>query len=96
MTADRGTATIDRIASTLSGELGMPSERARALVAALFAIIREDLDTASRFVIPGVLVIDRLQDGSKRRHRVRFVLHLRRKQAAAIKRLRDARRAGRD
>jgi len=93
---ERGGPTIDRLAAALSGELGLPYDRAHQLVRVLFRVLRADLDTAARVVIPGVLVIDRQPEGSKRRHRVRFVLHLRRAHAAAIRRWRDARRTSTD
>jgi hypothetical protein len=73
--ADRGHITVQRVAIRLAGEIGIPFEHALALVGSVFAIVREDIATAKRFVIPGVLVVERRPEGSKRPHSVRFVLH---------------------
>lgn len=73
--ADRGHITVQRVAIRLAGEMGIPYEHALSIVRAIFAAIREDVATASRFVIPGVLVVERRPEGSKRPHSVRFTLH---------------------
>lgn len=86
-----GTATIRRLAIALAGEYGMPPDRALAFVRCVFRAIRDDLESADRVVIPGVLVIERLPQGATRRHRVRFVLHKRASSAAAIRRWRAGR-----
>lgn len=74
----RGHLTRQRLATALAGMMGVPYAHAYELVGAVLAALREDIDTASRVVIPGVLVIERNPDGARRSHRVRFVLNRRR------------------
>jgi len=94
VSSDRtGAATIERLARELACERGVPLERAREVVRDVLRLLREDARTAARVVIPGLLVLQRQPDGSRRRHRVRFVLHERDRKAVMIRRLRDARRA---
>ena len=66
---------MQRVAIRLAGEMGIPFEHALKIVRMIFSIVRDDIATAARFVIPGVLVVERRPDGSKRPHSVRFVLH---------------------
>lgn len=73
--APRGHVTMQRVAVRLAGEMGIPFEHALCIVRAIFAAIREDVATAARFVLPGVLVVERRPEGSKRPHSVRFTLH---------------------
>lgn len=92
--AARGHVTMERVAARLALDCSIPAERALALVQAAFRAIREDIATAPRFVLPGVLVIDRLPDGARRSHSVRFVLGRRRREAAKIAAQRARARAG--
>lgn len=71
----RGHVTMQRVAVRLAGEMGIPYEHALRIVRVVFSAIREDVATASRFVIPGVFIVERNPEGSVRPHRARFVLH---------------------
>jgi hypothetical protein len=75
MATPRGYVTMQRLAVRLAGEMGIPFEHSLSIVRMLFGAMREDIATAERFVIPGVLVVERRPEGSKRPHSVRFVLH---------------------
>lgn len=85
----RGLDTMKRLAHALAMREGVPEARALQIVRSLFAAIREDLQTADRFVIPGVLIVERTAQGASRPHSVRFVLHTRQKAAERIARLRS-------
>lgn len=90
-----GHATLLRLAVRLAGERGIPQDFALELVRAFVRVLRDDLESSARVVIPGVLIVDRMPEGSRRRHRARFVLNVRRRHAEAIKRYR-ARRSSAD
>jgi len=91
---ERGWPTIDRLTEALARTTGMPIDRARVMVLAVFDAIRADLVDAQRFVIPGVLVVDRRPEGSKKGHRVQFVYLRRIRQAEKRAAQRAKRRAG--
>lgn len=80
-----------RIAWSIAGERGIPQERALDMVRTVFAAVREDLETADRFVLSGVLIVDRAPPGARSPHSVRFVFHKRQKDAERIRRLRAKR-----
>jgi len=83
-----GSVTINRLAQALAMAHGIPFERARETVRLVFAAIRDDLEAAQRFVLPGVLIIEKAPDGARKSHRVRFVLRERRRAAERIARYR--------
>lgn len=88
MVGRSGYVTIDRLAQALAMAHGIPLDRARETVRLVFAAIREDLEVAQRFVLPGVLIVERAPDGARKSHRVRFVLRKRQRAAEAIARYR--------
>lgn len=88
----RGFVTMQRIAQQMALEVGMPFERAYELVRVMFRVIREDMLTAQRFVLPGALILERRPEGDRRSHRVKLVL---KRHAKACERVRQARRARR-
>lgn len=83
-----GYVTIDRLAQGLAMAHGISVERAREMVMLVFAAVRADLDTAQRFVLPGVMILERAAAGAKKTHRVRFVWSKRRHDAERIARYR--------
>lgn len=91
-----GHATLVRLAIRIAGEIGVPQEWALELVRAFVRALRDDIDESHRVVLPGVLIVERNPDGHKRKHRARFVLDMRQRHAAAIKRYRAARRPSSD
>lgn len=91
MVKERAHATLARLAHAVAMDEGVPEARALQLVRAVVAAMREDVATSQRFVLPGLLVIERAPPTARKRHRVRFVLHERAKAAERIARYRAAR-----
>lgn len=93
--AYRGHATMERIAKALAVECGIPVDRTIGIVRDLFRIMRDDIDSGPRFVLPGVLVIERNPDGARRSHRFRFTLASQKGAAKRIAAFRARRRSSR-
>ena len=85
---------MDRLARDIAFARGVPLEAAMDMVRTVFDAIRTDLATAQRFVMPGVLVIDRKPEGSQRPFSTRLVLRSRALAALRIARYRAKRRGG--
>lgn len=84
--------TLARLALAVSMSEGIPAQRSLEIVRAVASAIREDLETAERFVLPGALVIRRVRPAdAPKAYRCSVVIRSRKRAAERIARFRRAR-----